>query len=130
LFSFPRATEMFHFARFPTPALCVQAGTTGHDPSQVSPFGHPWIGARLPAPQGLSQAPTSFFGSGCQGIHRVHLFACRNQINQGSGDVELNVYKDARARYGVLKGHREPSPPAFPFEYDRWFRYVERDLEL
>ena len=28
LLSFPRATEMFQFARFPLPALCVQAGVT------------------------------------------------------------------------------------------------------
>ncbi len=63
LLSLPRGTEMFHFPRFPEPALCVQAGLTGHYPSRVSPFGDPWIDASLPAPQGLSQARTSFFGS-------------------------------------------------------------------
>jgi hypothetical protein len=41
----------------------IQAQVTGHDSSQVSPFGHPRINARLPTPQGLSQAPTSFIGS-------------------------------------------------------------------
>ena len=41
----------------------IQARVTGHDSSQVSPFGHPRINARLPTPQGLSQAPTSFIGS-------------------------------------------------------------------
>jgi hypothetical protein len=45
LFSFPRGTEMFQFPRFPPPALCVQAGVTGHDPSRVSPFGDPRIEA-------------------------------------------------------------------------------------
>ena len=45
LFSFPRGTEMFQFPRFPPPALCVQAGVTGHDPSRVSPFGYPRIEA-------------------------------------------------------------------------------------
>ena len=41
----------------------IQAWVTGHDSSQVSPFGHPRITAWLPTPQGLSQAPTSFIGS-------------------------------------------------------------------
>ena len=63
LLSLPVGTEMFHFPTFPPLALCVQARVTGHDSSRVSPFGHPWICARLPAPQGLSQASTSFFGS-------------------------------------------------------------------
>jgi hypothetical protein len=64
---------MFHFPTFPPPALCVQAGVTGHDSSRVSPFGNPRITVRLPTPRGLSQAPTSFFGSWCQGIHRAPL---------------------------------------------------------
>ena len=42
-------------------------------PSGVSPFGHPRIRARLSAPRGLSQIATSFFGSRCQGIHRLLL---------------------------------------------------------
>ncbi len=46
---------------------------TRHDPGQVPPFGHPRINAWLPTPRGLSQAPTSFFGSWCQGIHPVLL---------------------------------------------------------
>jgi hypothetical protein len=64
---------MFHFPTFPPHALCVQARVTGHDSSRVSPFGHPRITVRLPTPRGLSQAPTSFIGSWCQGIHRVPL---------------------------------------------------------
>ena len=52
---------------------------TGHDSSWVSPFGHPRITARLPTPQGLSQAPTSFIGSRCQGIHRVPFTACQHK---------------------------------------------------
>ena len=70
LLSFPRGTEMFQFPRFPPPALCVQAGVTGHDPSRVSPFGHPWIKAWSTAPRGFSQPPTSFIGIWRQGIHR------------------------------------------------------------
>ena len=63
LFSLPVGTEMFHFPTFPPHTLCVQMRVTGHDSSWVSPFGHPRITARLPTPQGLSQAPTSFIGS-------------------------------------------------------------------
>ena len=73
LFSLPVGTEMFHFPTFPPHALCVQAWVTGHDSSWVSPFGHPRITARLTAPRGLSQPPTSFFGSWCQGIHHLLL---------------------------------------------------------
>ena len=42
-------------------------------PSGVSPFGNPRLKARLSAPRGLSQIATSFFGSRCQGIHRLLL---------------------------------------------------------
>ena len=73
LFSLPVGTEMFHFPTFPPPALCVQAGVTGHDSSRVSPFGNPRIKAWLTTPRGLSRPPTSFIGSWCQGIHRAPL---------------------------------------------------------
>ena len=78
LFSLPVGTEMFHFPTFPPIALCVQATVTGHDSSWVSPFGHPRITARLSTPRGLSQTPTSFIGSRCQGIHHVPLAACHS----------------------------------------------------
>jgi hypothetical protein len=68
---------MFHFPTFPPHTLYIQATVTGHNSSWVSPFGHPRINARLPTPQGLSQAPTSFIGSWCQGIHRMLLVACQ-----------------------------------------------------
>ena len=73
LFSLPAGTEMFHFPTFPPLTLCVQVRVTGHDSCRVSPFGDPRINARLAAPRGLSQPPTSFIGSWCQGIHRVPL---------------------------------------------------------
>ena len=73
LLSLPAGTEMFHFPTFPPNTLYIQVRVTGHISSRVSPFGHPRITARLPAPRGLSQAPTSFIGSWCQGIHRVPL---------------------------------------------------------
>ena len=73
LLSLPVGTEMFHFPTFPLPTLCVQVGVTGLASSRVSPFGNPRITVWLSTPRGLSQIPTSFFGSWCQGIHRVPL---------------------------------------------------------
>jgi hypothetical protein len=63
LFSLPTGTEMFHFPAFPLTALYIQTGVTVHHDGWVSPFGHPRITARLTAPRGLSQPPTSFIGS-------------------------------------------------------------------
>ncbi len=63
----------------------IQMRVTGHDSSWVSPFGHPRITARLPTPQGLSQAPTSFIGSRCQGIHHVPFTACHHQHHTTPG---------------------------------------------
>src|SRR5579872_2934124 len=75
LLSLPAGTEMFHFPALPHPALCVQAGVTTIYGRRVSPFGNPRITVWLPTPRGLSQAPASFIGSWCQGIHRVLLVA-------------------------------------------------------
>ena len=91
LLSLPVGNEMFHFPTFPPHALCVQAWVTGHDSCRVSPFGNPRIKARLAAPRGLSQPPTSFFGSWCQGIHRAPLITwpqrCSRPLcsSQGAG---------------------------------------------
>lgn len=61
--SLPAGTEMFHFPAFPPHTLYIQVRVTRHDSCGVPPFGNPRITARLPAPRGLSQATTSFFGS-------------------------------------------------------------------
>ena len=97
---------MFHFPTFPPHALYIQTTVTGHNSSWVTPFGHPRINARLPTPQGLSQAPTSFIGSRCQGIHRMLLVACHNT-------TRLTQKQDARVHYAVLKTQAEtpPNPP-------------------
>ena len=92
LLSFPRVTEMFQFTQFPLPALCVQAGVTPHYECGVSPFGHPRIDGWSAPSRGLSQPPTSFIGSHRQGIHRWPFVAW------------VSHYKDARARYEILKG--------------------------
>ena len=73
LFSLPVGTEMFHFPTFPPHHLYIQWRVTRHHSCWVSPFGNPRISARLTAPRGLSQPPTSFIGSWCQGIHRTLL---------------------------------------------------------
>ena len=93
---------MFQFPRFPLAALCVQAGVTGHDPSRVSPFGHPWIKAWSTAPHGFSQPPTSFIGIWRQGIHRWLFVAW--DIRWCFLISNTTCFSDARARYAVLKG--------------------------
>jgi hypothetical protein len=62
LLSFPLATEMFHFTRFPRAYLFYSVRRMTGLPSWVSPFGHPRIKGCLPPPRGLSQAATSFIG--------------------------------------------------------------------
>lgn len=90
LFSLPVGTEMFHFPTFPPHTLYIQVRVTRHHSCWVSPFGNPRITARLTAPRGISQPPTSFIGSWCQGIHRTL----------------INTYnKDARVHCAVLKQH-------------------------
>ena len=73
LLSFPVSTEMFQFPTFAPPRLCIQRGVTLT--GRVAPFGNPRIAARLPAPLGLSQVPTSFIASQRQDIHRAPLVA-------------------------------------------------------
>src|SRR6202020_13894 len=81
LFSFPTGTEMFHFPAFPPHRLYIHRRVTRHHSCRVSPFGHPRINARLTAPRGISQPPTSFIGSRCQGIHHapLHTYKHKNQ---------------------------------------------------
>jgi hypothetical protein len=71
LFSLPTGTKMFHFPASPPTALYIQTAATPHNECQVTPFGNPRITVWLPTPRGISQAPTSFIGSRCQGIHHV-----------------------------------------------------------
>ena len=73
LFSLPTGTEMFHFPALPPNWLYIHQQVTRHHSRRVSPFGHPRIHARLAAPRGISQPPTSFIGSQCQGIHHAPL---------------------------------------------------------
>ena len=74
LISFHAGTEMFQFPAFASQTLCIQVRDTGLR-QWVSPFGHLRFTVWLPTPRSFSQAPTSFFASSCQGIHRMRLFA-------------------------------------------------------
>jgi hypothetical protein len=103
LLSLPAGTEMFHFPAFPPHTLCIQVWVTGHDSCRVSPFGNPRITARLAAPRGLSQPPTSFIGSWCQGIHRAPLLTwpqrCSRPLcsSQGTGGPGVGPSRTALA---------------------------------
>ena len=57
MISVPPATEMFQFADLPLSGLCIQPGVTGHYPSRVSPFGHPWIKACSQLPRAFRRLP-------------------------------------------------------------------------
>ena len=116
LLSLPAGTEMFHFPALPPAALCIQAGATPHDGCRVSPFGNPRIAAWLPAPRGISQAPASFLGSWCQGIHRVPLKTWHNKNTTQRTpaprrETEIQVL-DARVHCAVLKKRTAPRPPS------------------
>ena len=107
LLSLPVGTEMFHFPTFPPHTLCVQVWVTGHDSSRVSPFGNPRITAWLPASRGLSQAPTSFIGSWCQGIHRAPLLTWPQRCLFRVHCAVLKVRAGGRllvAAYPTMKG--------------------------
>jgi hypothetical protein len=88
---------MFHFPSFPPHALCVQAWVTGDESSRVSPFGNPRITVRLPTPRGLSQAPTSFIGSWCQGIHRMPLKTWLQISKMLASTVQFSSYGRSRS---------------------------------
>src|SRR3954467_13578482 len=111
LFSSPVGTEMFHFPTFPPHALCVQARVTPHDWCGVPPFGHPRINARLAAPRGLSQPPTSFIGSWCPGIHRVPLTTWPHHYKK---PFDLTESEDARVHCAVLTDPPAAGPTAPP----------------
>src|SRR6204780_3111810 len=64
-------------------------------PRQVSPFGNPRVNVWLPTNRGLSQAPTSFIGSWCQGIHRVPLSTWQLQMMLAS-TVQFSRYGRSR----------------------------------
>jgi hypothetical protein len=121
LLSLPVGTEMFHFPTFPPPALYIQAGVTGLASSRVSPFGNPRITVWLSTPRGLSQIPTSFIGSWCQGIHRVPLKTwpqrcsrplCSSQHTGGDLKSERHPHPRLGMRYDQDQAPTNHPPPA------------------
>ena len=75
LIFFPRATQMFHFARLPSTALWIEAGIAPHDRRRVAPFGNLRVQGSLHLAGALSLLATPFIGSQRQGIHRAPLVA-------------------------------------------------------
>ena len=96
---------MFHFPAFPPHCLYIQQRVPRHDSWWVSPFGHPRITVRLSTPRGLTQTPTSFVGSSCQGIHRAPFKTYGNTKTL----CAINCLQDARVHYAVLK--KQPHTP-------------------
>ena len=114
LLSLPEGNEMFHFPSFPPHALYIQAWVTGHNSCWVSPFGNPRITARLTAPRGLSQPPTSFIGSWCQGIHRVPLITWSQKMLAST--VQFSSDGRSRLRARRREGHLRLSPDAHRYD--------------
>ena len=87
---------------------------TRHHSCRVSPFGHPRINARLTAPRGITQPPTSFIGSQCQGIHHALLntYNTKNQFEKRNCTSTTHPHKglllDARNHYPQIKHHTPP----------------------
>lgn len=77
LLSFPRVTEMFQFARFPSRFARDDAAL----PAPGFPIRKSPDHSLQTAPRGFSQSATSFIGSGHQGIHRMPSSAfCRHSL--------------------------------------------------
>ena len=112
LFSLPVGTEMFHFPTFPPHTLYIQVQVTGLASSRVSPFGNPRITVWLSTPRGLSQIPTSFFGSWYQGIHRVPLKTWPQRCSRPLFSSQHTT--------GTTPGHPNPRPdhPTQPTHQD------------
>jgi hypothetical protein len=76
LISSGQATEMFQFAHFPLPPLCVQGGVSRHHSRGVAPFGVSRLIACMQLPLNVSPVSASFFGLMRLGIHLVLSLAC------------------------------------------------------
>jgi hypothetical protein len=101
---------MFHFPAFPPTPYEFGMQVTRHDSRRVTPFGHPGITARLTAPPGLSQPPTSFIGPWYQGIHRPPLPTYPTHKNFTYLQTNHRTPKDTRVHYANLN----PPPTHHP----------------
>ena len=109
-FLFLWVLRCFTSPRFLHLPYVFRQGRRAITPNQVSLFGDPRVKVWLPTNRGLSQAPTSFFGSWCQGIHRVPLSTWQLQMMLAS-TVQFSRYGrsrscDARGDKGTGPGRR------------------------
>ena len=74
-FSFPGATEMFHFTPYRFYRLCIHLQMTVFKGQPGCPIRKPTGQSLLVANRGLSQLATSFIASWHLGIHQLHLVA-------------------------------------------------------
>ena len=114
-FLFLRVLRCFTSPRSPLTPYFIQMQVTAHNCGWVPPFGHPRINARLPTPQGLSQAPTSFIGSRCQGIHHAPCPACPHKHPTPHNNT-IHNRTDSHCKHGTLTRHTPDTtqnrPPA------------------
>ena len=92
--------------------------------NQVSLFGNPRVNVWLPTNRGLSQAPTSFFGSWCQGIHRVPLLTWQLQMMLAS-TVQFSRYGRSRPSDARKRGRHRSWP-----RYSSWRPKTPRGRSL
>jgi hypothetical protein len=95
-FLFLRVLRCFTSPRYLHLPYVFRQGRRAITPRRVSPFGNPRIKVWLPTPRGLSQVPTSFIGSWCQGIHRVPLSTWQLQMMLAS-TVQFSKYGRSRS---------------------------------
>src|ERR1700753_1313597 len=94
-FLFLWVLRCFTSPRFLHLPYVFRQGRRAITPNQVSAVGNPRGEVWLPTNRGLSQAPTSFFGSWCQGIHRVPLSTWQLQMMLAS-TMQFSKYGRSR----------------------------------
>lgn len=97
---------MFHFPATPPPALYIQAGATGHQAGQVTPFGNPGITVQLATPPGISQPHTSFIGHPAP---RHPPCALHNLTNTQPSQIETKTLT-----HTIQISNNTPAPPSPP----------------
>jgi hypothetical protein len=93
---------MFQFPRLPPHALCVQAWVTGHDPSWVSPFGHPRIVGCLHLPGAFRSLPRPSSASDAKASTVRPYY------------LDLYTIRGFRSRYTAIKVRNAPHEDARP----------------
>jgi hypothetical protein len=112
-FLFLWVLRCFTFPRYLHLPYVFRQGRWAITHHQVSPFGNPRIEVWLPTPRGLSQAPTSFFGSWYQGIHRAPLLTWQTTDVMLASTMQFSRYgrsRSSRARMGIATGPDRGGP--------------------